>query len=382
VAVSQRALTCWVVLLVVVVACARGEDEAQPAAPRSPVAGDRSNLEAVPAASGRSAAGTRAGAGVTSSASRSGGAGSVGFGGREAVARAGAGAPASSGNTSAPGAGGDGGLSAGGASAAGAPSDSAADGGTIARVPSAGCAKANGRPASGAITQSDRIYSFPSSYDGKTPMPLLLGLHAAGNPNTQLQNLTKGSRLETSFVRVFPKSQGSAWVYSTDSASIKAVIDDVLDRYCVDTSHMFATGHSSGAQMVVQLLCNGDIQFKAVAPVAASKYCATVSPVAVLYIQGMMDAQRGGGNGADVVNVFKTSNACNAASTPVTNVATCMSTFDRMQVTPGCVRYEGCTVPTMWCSHNDNGYNATDGHQHGWPCFASEAIADFFLTFP
>jgi hypothetical protein len=99
--------------------------------------------------------------------------------------------------------------------------------------------------------------------------------------------------------------------------------------------------------MVVQPLCNGDFRFKAVAPVAASKYCATVSPVPALYIQSMMDAQRGGET-ADVVNVFKTSNACNATSTPVTKVATCMSTSDRMQVTPGRVRY-----------------------------FASEAIADF-----
>jgi poly(3-hydroxybutyrate) depolymerase len=230
--------------------------------------------------------------------------------------------------------------------------------------------------------QSDRIYSFPASYDGKTPLPLLLALHAAGNPNTQLVNLTKGSRLETSFVRVFPKSAGSAWVYDTDIAKLKAVIDDVLANYCVDTSHLFATGHSSGAQMVVQMLCKGETRFKAVAPVAASKYCAKVSPIAVLYIQGMMDAQRGGGNGSDVVNTFTSSNGCATSTAPATGVASCTSTFDRMQVTPGCVKYDGCTAPTLWCSHNDNGYNATDGRQHGWPCFASEAIADFFLSLP
>lgn len=49
---------------------------------------------------------------------------------------------------------------------------------------------------------------------------------------------------------------------------------------------------------------------------------------------------------------------------------------------PGCKIYQGCSKPTIWCSHNDNGYNATDGHMHGWPCFASNAIADFFLKLP
>ena len=66
--------------------------------------------------------------------------------------------------------------------------------------------------------------------------------------------------------------------------------------------------------MVVQMLCHGEKRFRAVAPVAASKYCAKLSPVAVLYIQGMMDAQRGGGNGKDLVDVFVASNGCAAAS--------------------------------------------------------------------
>jgi poly(3-hydroxybutyrate) depolymerase len=163
---------------------------------------------------------------------------------------------------------------------------------------------------------------------------------------------------------------------------VKAVLEDVLANYCIDTSRMFATGHSSGAQMVVQLLCNGETRFKAVAPVAASKYCSKLAPTPVMYIQGMMDAQRGGGNGSDVVQLFTTSNACSSSTTPKADIAACSSTFDHMQVTPGCVSYQNCVEPTVWCSHNDNGYNSTDGHEHGWPCFASSAIAEFFGSLP
>jgi len=254
-------------------------------------------------------------------------------------------------------------------------------GGAAMTTPSPGCSKGNPRPANGVVTvTNDHIYTFPASYDGRTPMPLMIGFHAAGNPINQIQNLTNGSPLEMNFVRAFPKSAGSAWAYNTDIAKVRALWDDLVNNYCIDTSHVFGTGHSSGAQMIVQMLCNGETRFKGVAPVAASKYCNSFAPVAVMYIQGMMDAQRGNGNGADVVQVFRTSNMCQSSSMPKSDVMACQSSFDRMQVTPGCITYDGCSVPTQWCSHNDNGYNNTDGRQHGWPCFATSAIALFFQS--
>ena len=256
----------------------------------------------------------------------------------------------------------------------------AADGGTSKVRPSPGCRIEAGHAASGTLTQRDRIYAFPSTYDGRTPAPMLLALHAAGNPNTQLQNLTNGTRLQDEFVRVFPKSKGTAWSYESDLPLVRQVIEDVLSAHCIDMSRIFATGHSSGAQMLVQMLCRGESRFAGVAPVAASKYCDKTPPVPVMYIQGMHDAQRGGGNGLDVVKVFSASNGCMSATMPQPDVAGCRSTFDRLPVAPGCVSYQGCRVPTVWCSHNDNGYNKTDGQQHGWPCFASTAMAQFFLS--
>ena len=235
---------------------------------------------------------------------------------------------------------------------------------------------------------NDRIYDFPTTYDGKVPMPLVIALHGANNPNTILEMLSAGSRLESNFVRAFPKSNGSAWSFSggtgADSKRISDIYDDLLANYCIDTSRVFLTGHSSGAQMTVQMACvaGGDKRFKAIAPVAASKYCSTLTPVPVLYIQGMMDAQRGGGNGKDVVAVFTASNTCMTQTMPDTAIANCNSNFDQKPVTPGCITYQGCSKPTIWCSHNDNSYNLTDGHMHGWPCFASNAIADFFLGLP
>ena len=281
-------------------------------------------------------------------------------------------------------AGSSGALTTGGqGSSAGSGSGGAAGSGSA--KPSAGCGKA-GRPAGGEVSvPNDRIYDFPATYDGKKPMPLVIALHGANNSNTILQMLSNGSRLETNFVRAFPKSNGSAWSFSggtgADSQRISSIYDELLANYCIDTSRVFLTGHSSGAQMGVQMACvsGGDPRFKAIAPVAASKYCDKLTPVPVLYIQGMMDAQRGGSNGQNVVDVFTSSNTCTAQTMPDTAVPGCNSSFDQKPVIPGCITYQGCTKPTIWCSHNDNGYNLTDGHEHGWPCFASNAIADFFL---
>ena len=251
-------------------------------------------------------------------------------------------------------------------------------------MPSAGCGK-SGRPANGEVAGAGaHIYDFPASYDGTTPMPMVMALHANNNPETEIQGLSNGTRLATNFVRVFPKSAGAGWDITVDAARITTIFDDVLASYCVDTSRVFLTGHSSGAQMDVTMLCvkGGEKRFKAVAPVAASKECAMLPPIPVMYIQGMMDAMRGNGNGIDVVDLFTSSNGCTATTVPDTAVPTCKSTFDGMTVTPGCITYQGCTEPTVWCSHNDNGYNSTDGHEHGWPCFASNAMADFFAGLP
>lgn len=323
-----------------------------------------------------------AGSGLVGSAAAASGA--LGQGGNGAVAQGGSGAAAQGGSGAAA-QGGNGAAAQGGnGAAAQGGNGAAAQGGSgtaaHAAVPSVGCGKRTPRPANGSVMTSDRIYTFPSSYDGVTPAPLLLALHAAGNPNTQLQRITQGTKLETDFVRAFPKSAGSAWVYNTDVAKLNGVLDELLAEYCIDEHRIFATGHSSGAQMIVQMLCKGEQRFRAVAPVAASKYCAELSAIPVLYIQGQMDAQRGGGNGEDVVRVFRVGNGCRDDSVPLNTVAGCTSTFDGKDVAPGCVSYEGCTAETHWCSHNDNGYNTSDGRQHGWPCFANAAIADFFLS--
>lgn len=159
--------------------------------------------------------------------------------------------------------------------------------------------------------------------------------------------------------------------------------DELRASHCIDESRVFATGHSSGAQLIVQILLSSHtadaqhLAFKAVAPVAASDYGPMTGPVPVMYIQGMMDKERGNGDGHETVERFRAANGCTDASMPHAEVSGCQS--GATSVNPGCVVYDGCQATTVWCSHNDPAYSGT---MHGVPCFAMDAIYDFFEATP
>lgn len=256
------------------------------------------------------------------------------------------------------------------------------DGGNVGAKPSAGCGK-SGRPTGGRVSvQSDHNYTFPTTYDGTRPFPLLIGFHAAGNPIDQIERLTMGSDFETNFVRAFPKSMGSAWNYGEDIGRVKAMYDDLMANYCLDMNRVFATGHSSGAQLIVQILTPANkadadhLKFTGVAPVAASRYGTVSRAIPVLYIQAQLDTVRNS-SGSDVVKEFVTANGCMMTTKPYAATPSCMSSGKTVK--NGCVQYDGCKVPTVWCSHDDPQYGTSF---HGWPCFATKTMYDFFKSLP
>jgi predicted esterase len=352
------------------------------------IVGCTSNRPAV--ASGPESGGSPARAG---SAGMIGTAGTTAAGGTTSMATAGldgganppgAGREASAGHAAIGGSGASGTAAGGGGSSGGSGAPALGQGGASAAPakPSAGCGK-QGRPTGGTVmVANDHIYTFPESYDGTKPFPLFIGFHACGNPIDQFLNLTKGSKFETEYIRAVPRSSdsGGCWNYGTDVARVTRVYDELLSGYCIDTNRVFAAGHSSGAQMIVQILTHRDdaahMSFKAVSPVAASDYGALTGPIPVLYIQGKMDSVRGNDGSATVAR-FKTANACGTTSVPYAAVMGCQSSGKT--VNPGCVSYDGCLAPTIWCSHDDPQYSGTS---HGVPCFAIAAMYAFFGSSP
>ncbi len=325
-------------------------------------------------------AGTTGLAGSTGTAGTVGaaGSGSVGSGGQSGNGSGGSSATGTAGTGT--GSGGTGTGRGGSGSGAGS-TGSGGSSGSGTPMPSAGCAKMSPRPANGKVTvTNDHIYDFPTSYDGTKPFPLLIAYHAAGNPIDQFEGMTNNTTFATNYVRAFPKSAGNEWVYNTDIAKALRVYDELMADYCIDKNRVFATGHSSGSQMIVQILGHKSdadhIHFRAVAPVAASDYGALSGPMPVMYIQGKMDSVRGN-DGAGTVARFRTANMCGSTSMPYPQVMGCTSSGTT--VVPGCIIYDGCKATTIWCSHNDPQYSGTS---HGVPCFAIKAMYDFFTAMP
>ena len=322
--------------------------------------------------------GSNSGAGAPSAGAPSGAAGIGSSAGASSGGGGSGGAIFSNDGGSAGLAGGSAGSSTGGAGGAQA---AGAGGSTGESKPSAGCGK-SGRPANGKVTVANQeIIDFPASYDGTKPFPLLIALHACGNPNTQWEGLVKGSAFETEYVRLMPNTSdtGQCWSnYNNNIARILKQYDDVLANYCIDTSHVFGVGHSSGAQMLVNTLSHKSdaqhLDFRAVSPVAADPFNVAI-PIPVLYIDGIMDNQRSPDSAKNAVAKFRASNRCADTFKSYAPIMGCMS--GSTQVDPGCKIYDNCSVPTIWCAHNDPNYGGT---QHGVPCFGIKAIYDFFKT--
>lgn len=249
-----------------------------------------------------------------------------------------------------------------------------------AGVPSAGCGRA-GRPSGGEIAVTDQyVLTFPASYDGAKPVPVVFGFHGANRTHVDFRNGdagTKGTAFEQRYVMAYVRSIGTNW--TSDLAANFKRFDDVYDvlakNHCIDTSRVFAIGHSSGAQFISNLVCRPEARLRAVAPVASSPYGGNCRAIPALLIHGKTDSARGGGNGVMHVTQFVTRNGCES---PAAAMAwpTCPSRQGGVTVNPGCVEYPGCGANrTVWCSHDDPFYSGTN---HGWPCFANPLILDFF----
>jgi len=233
-----------------------------------------------------------------------------------------------------------------------------------------------------------QIIDFPSGYDGLKPFPLLIALHACGNDNNQWEKMMsdrKATELQDGYVRLMPNTTNDdkCWQNQSDSANTARVlqqVDNVMAKYCIDKNRVFAVGHTSGAQFLVRMLANKTtlqhLNLKGVAPVAADK-ASVAGPIPVLYIDGQKDTQRGPTSAKDTVDKFRAANMCADTSMPYTKIMGCKSYQNQAQVDPGCIIYDKCTVPTIWCSHNDPDYGNTE---HGVPCFGLPAITDFFKS--
>src|SRR5690606_22346800 len=95
------------------------------------------------------------------------------------------------------------------------------------------------------------------------------------------------------------------------------------------------------------------LNFRGMAPVAASPVNNHQTPMAVFYMENPNDTERSDDNAERVVQGYRNANMCADTTQPYDGVASCNSSSGGAPVDSGCVSYDGCTHPTVWCSHND-----------------------------
>jgi polyhydroxybutyrate depolymerase len=141
----------------------------------------------------------------------------------------------------------------------------------------------------------------PEGYDGRTALPVVLGLHALTVSYLGVPSITGFADMAArfDFIGVAPSGRAEPIPYwlaapSRDNYDVE-FIGDLLDlleaELCVDRSRVFATGMSNGAQMSSLLACRLGRRFAAVAPVAGVEFSERCrgAPVAVMAFHGRED---------------------------------------------------------------------------------------------
>jgi poly(3-hydroxybutyrate) depolymerase len=262
----------------------------------------------------------------------------------------------------------NGGSSSGGAPKGGSSSSGGSGGGALAGAggggggapkPSQGCNQATSQTLNQWVESmvmtsgANRPYSvrLPTGYDKARSYPLVVLLHgcSGGTNNVPMEKVTGSDAI---LIRGTGSAANTCWETSAtgkDVAFFDSMVADAKARFCVDESHVFIVGYSSGSWLVNQLTCIRADVVRGGASVSGgeSSNGKCGGPVGRIFLHDTtdMDNQISGSERARDRQL--TQNACDKAQAPVA-------------VAPSpCTLYPGCpaSAPVEWCP--------TSGKAHG-----------------
>lgn len=146
------------------------------------------------------------------------------------------------------------------------------------------------------------LMTIPEQRDTTEPMPVVFDFHGLMEGADIHSKMTGYSQLaqQEGFVVVFPEGTGDPvrWDTSGDPAAnadlafFDALLAEVGDTACIDTSRVYATGLSNGAMFTSYLVCERSEVIAAAAPVAGVtdiEPCPAEEPVPLFAIHGTAD---------------------------------------------------------------------------------------------
>lgn len=154
---------------------------------------------------------------------------------------------------------------------------------------------------SGGREREYRLF-VPDSYDGTTRLPLMFNLHGTGGTAAGQAEDSGMERLaqEEGFIVIGLQGLQNAWNVAMNDPNqaddvqyTSDVLDDALQKVCVDERKVYATGFSGGARMSSRLACNLSERITAIAPVSGIRWPApcTGRAVPVVTFHGLADPQ-------------------------------------------------------------------------------------------
>jgi polyhydroxybutyrate depolymerase len=158
------------------------------------------------------------------------------------------------------------------------------------------------------------IVHLPKGSTNATPLALILNLHGSGSTALEQEGFTKMNATANAedFIVAYPQAlipdgTGFDWnvpgvpliggrpipAKSANDVKFLAALVGILEqKYCVNTSEVYATGFSGGAREASQLACDDSSIFAAVAPVSGLRRptpCPTTRAVPVISFHGSAD---------------------------------------------------------------------------------------------
>lgn len=253
--------------------------------------------------------------------------------------------------------------------------DAASDGVGKDAAPSHGCSLGNATPTSSLEHfRLGTTVTLPEAYDGTTPLPIVLALHASGMQREMGTNFPADHPLRKNFIVVTPMSDYPSGALEVESdQEFAELLSDLQANLCFDTGRFFSVGHASGGRAASKVSTRGHYQFRAAAFVGAfSGVGAAIPTLFVHATEDHLGRMFQDVDGSKAAARFASENGC-SSETVEYSIADSEAESD----TADCVDYQGCTQSVRWCSFE---YVQTASDFEYWPSFASDLIYDHFVS--
>jgi polyhydroxybutyrate depolymerase len=248
----------------------------------------------------------------------------------------------------------------------------------LACVPSAAaqtCGGTPGRTGTIEIKQGTMTRIFvvrvPASYDGRTPLPMVMAFHPGGMSAQYMQGRVPVHRAWPEAIAVFPEGfpnlgggrgglqpmwQGAPGALDNrDLVYFDQMLEWLRANHCFDMKKLFVMGYSNGAGFVSVLACERANLLAGVAIASGRAVCNPAQPKPTILSHGMSDATIAYGNGVEAAAGWSARNRCGAP--PRSGV-------------PGCFAADSCSeAPLTFCTFDG-------GHEYNEPF--TKTFVEFF----